>query len=388
MTEQAVARRALPSPETKGSNGPAIRQVDGPAAQRVAMIGNALNTAPRVVAQRALAERLSAGSGVVQRVSIMGPIRWPAYRGGLAGEQDCNAIWTTEARTTIHNTVNAQGQITHRRITLHTYNNGAWHALGSVTMDRSQVPVAGPLMPGAAPMTTFDDSHLTLHTAAAGGAGNAGVATHLFPAVLQWINHNLRGVQQISMNPAGGAASKATIETLSARLGTAPEHAAAGVARAARKLAGGVGIGSTAPHGGALNTWDSRLNNEHLHDLHALEGAQAGLHVTADGMTIAGPGDPNELLNLQAQRNYFTGAGAPAFTHLPGHPAAAYFGAARGLTDPAIAADPKAAARILRIARLSVRSGAAGTGHALDAGYQISLTGNALAHVLPTATQP
>ena len=336
----------------------------------------------------------------------MSRYRWGAYFAGLPNNQvRCDAIDTGEARTTMKETVNAHGEITHRIIRLHAYANDAWGEVGTVTMDRARVPVQGPLPPGAPPLPDrFDDSQLTLHTAAAGGAGNAGVATHLFPAVLAWIDRNLRGVQQLNMNPAGGAASKSVIADLGQRLGNPADHAHANTARAARKTAeiaarnaaahGGpavVGIGSGAG-AGALNTWDTRLNTEHAHDLQSLDASpHAGLTVSADGMSLAGPALAGDIAAMQAQRDFFANTLAALVPHPvinAAHPAAAHFQAAAALTNVAIAADPRSAALILRMARLSSRSGALGTGGALDAGYQITLGGAALTHLMPHATGP
>ena len=135
------------------------------------------------------------------------------------------------------------------------------------------------------------------------------------------------------------------------------------------------------------NTWDARLNEEHIRDLHALEHAPAGLWMMADGATLAGPGDPQELANLQQLRDHFVNRPPTDLSRDPTHPASAYFATARALTDQDIAANPKAAARLLRIARLSTRSGPTGTGGTIDPGYQIRLSGPALADVLPQATQ-
>jgi hypothetical protein len=227
----------------------ALHQSPRGSAQR--RVNAAIEHSPRAVAQR------QAAGGVVQ-LSLRSRYEWSGYVGGLANNAvTCDAIDTGEARTTLELTHNAQGDITHRIIRLHTWADDAWGAIGSVTMDRSPMPVAGPLMPGAAPLGIggYDDAELTLHTAAPAG-GNAGVATHLFPAVLGWINRNLRGVRQVSMNPA----------------------AAGGPAV--------VPIGGGAGPGMALNTWDTRLNTEHLHDLASLDaGPRAGLSVNADAMS-------------------------------------------------------------------------------------------------------
>jgi hypothetical protein len=202
--------------------------------------------------------------------------------------------------------------------------------------------------------------------------------------VLQWIDANLRGVQRINMNPAGGAASKSIIETLAGRLGDPGLHALANQARTARRNAGGAPIGSGAG-AGALNTWDTRLNNEHLHDLQSLDAAPQGLAITGDAMTLAGPAPPGEIQTLRMQRDWFVNRPGGDLTRNVNHPAADHFEAARALTDHAIAGDPRSAAQILRIARLSSRSGANGTGGLLDAGYQIALSGTALAQVMPLA---
>ncbi|MEK8034499.1 DUF4157 domain-containing protein [Ideonella sp. DXS29W] len=361
------------------------------------------STPDAAVQRRAIVQR---AAGEVTQLSFMSRWRWGDYFTAL-GHLRCDAIDTGEARTTMEETVNAQGDVTHRIVHLHTYTNDAWGEVGTVTMDRSPRPaVQGPLPfgGGALPGPGYDDRELTLHTAAAGGAGNAGVATHLFPAVLAWIDRSLHGVQQLNMNPAGGAASKSVIAELGARLGDPTSHGHANTARATRKAAevaarnaatlGGpavVGIGAAAG-AGALNTWDTRLNTEHDHDLRSLDASpHAGLSVSADGMTLAGPAAPADIATMQAQRDFFANTLAlvvPDPVINAAHPAAAHFQAAAALTNMVIAADPRSAARILRMARLSSRSGAAGTGGALDAGYQITLGGAALQHLMPNATGP
>ncbi|CAM3789124.1 hypothetical protein VA7868_00448 [Vibrio aerogenes CECT 7868] len=348
---------------------------------------------PRSIIQKKIQEigsisaQTNVDMGVVQR-SIMSRYRWGAYFAGLPNNQArCNAIDTGEARTTIRNIANANGDITNRVITLHVWQNNAWGNIGTVTIDRSpRAATQGPLLPGAPalPGAGYDDSELTLHTAAAGG-GNAGVATHLFPAVLRWINANLRGVQQLNMNPAGGAASKSVIEQLGGSVGRAHEHGVANIDRANRRNAGGPPIA-----GGNLNTWDTRLNAEHLHELESLDNGLAGLSLSADGMSLAGPAAPADIAAMQAQRDYFANtltAGVDPVVN-NAHPDAAYFQAAGALTNVMIAADPRAAARLLRMARLTSRSGAHGRGGAPDAGYQINMTGAALAHIMPNAVQP
>lgn len=324
---------------------------------------------------------------IVQR-SIMSRYRWRTYFAGLPNNQViCNAIETGEARTTLRNITNVNGNVTNRVITLHTWQNGAWHNIGTVTIDRSPRAAAqGPILPGAAPLpgANYGDRELTLHTAAAGG-GNAGVATHLFPAVLRWINSNLRGVQQINMNPAGGAASKSVIEQLAGSVGAVHEHGLANVARTNRR---GAGSGQIA--GGNLNTWDTRLNDEHFHELESLDGGLAGLSVSADGMSLAGAAAPADIIAMQAHRDYFAntllGGVDPVVNNA--HPGFATFQAAGALTNAAIAAAPRISARILRRARLSSRSGALGRGGGGDAGYIINMTGAALAHMMPNAVQP
>lgn len=317
----------------------------------------------------------------VAQLSLTSRWRWSGYLQGLPNNAvTCDAIDTGEARTTIEATLDAHGNVKKRTIRLHTYTNDAWRELGSVTIDRARVQPQGPMPGGGLMPPIYDDHELTLHTAAAGGAGNAGVATHLFPAVLQWIDRNLRDVQQINMNPAGGAASKTVIADLGRHVGDAQLHGQANAARATRKQAGGPAIG-----GGNLNTWDTRLNDEHVHDLHSLDTGLAGLTIHGDGMRLAGTFDPNDLLDLQAQRDWFVAQAHDHLTRDANHPAAAYFQAARALTDNAIAGDPKAAARLLRIARLSSRSGANGRGRDVDAGYIIGLSGLALARILPHA---
>ncbi|MFS2108565.1 DUF4157 domain-containing protein [Sphingomonas sp. Sphisp140] len=324
---------------------------------------------------------------VVQGFKFMAGPRWLTYKGTLQNEQACNAIDTWEAKTTMQLTRDGNGQVTHRRITLHAYQNDAWHAVGSITMDRTGVqPMGAADQHGNQPPLVYDDSELTLHTAAAGGAGNAGVATHLFPAVLRWIDANLHGVHRINMNPLGGAASKSVIENLSARLGDPTEHATANAARAVRKQAGGPGIGSAGA--APINTWDARLNDEHLHDLHALQvAAPGGLHISGDGVTIVGPATPHDQGNMQLLRDYFVNRPPGDLTRDVNHPAHGYFEAARALTNVYIANHPQAAARILRIARLASRSGATGHGGTIDPGYQIAVSGNALTTVLPNASQ-
>ncbi|WP_266168316.1 DUF4157 domain-containing protein [Dyella subtropica] len=344
--------------------------------------------------------------GDVAQLSIMSRWRWGDYFRGLPNNQRiCDAIDTGELRTTIEDVTNAHGRVTNWIIRLHAYANNAWGAIGSVTIDRSQVqaPVQGPLLPGAAPLAPmYDNRVLTLHTAAPAG-GNAGVATYLFPAVLGWIDRNLRGVQEINMNPAGGAASKSVMAELGQRLGDPAGHLNAVASRNARKNAetqarlaaaqGGpavVGIGSGAGVN-ALNTWDTRLNDEHMDDLISLDQTPyTGLDIQADGMTLAGTVDPNDINNMQLTRDYFANRmngpiADPIVNAL--HPAAHYFQAAAALTNGAIAAAPRAAAQTLRMARLTSRSGALGIGGALDAGYQIRMSGNALARVLPHAIQ-
>ena len=377
----------------------------------------AIGQSPRNIAQReqmaaiqhsarAAAQR-QATSGVAQ-LSFMSRLRWGAYVAGLPNNQvTCDAIDTGEVRTTLQVTQNALGDITHRIVRMHSYTNDAWGEIGSVTMDRSAAAgVHGPLMPGAAalPGPGYDDAELTLHTAAAGGAGNAGVATHLFPAVLGWIDRTLRGVQRLNMNPAGGAASKSVIADLGGRLGNPGDHANANAARVARKnaeaaarLAAAAGGPAVVPIGSgagaaALNTWDTRLNAEHVNDLMSLDAAPlAGLTVSADNMSQAGPAQPADIAAMQAHRDNFVNALAAVPAHPvinAAHPGAAHFQAAAALTNVNIAANPRAAARTLRMALLSSRSGAAGIGGGLDAGYQITLSGPALAHAMPGATRP
>ncbi|WP_145062511.1 hypothetical protein [Engelhardtia mirabilis] len=168
---------------------------------------------------------------MIQR-SIMSRYRWGTYFAALPGNPIlCPAVNTGEARTTLSNVTDGAGRISGRVITLHAYTNDAWGQVGSVTIDRFAVRM-GPAGAGQmAPIVGYDDSHLNLHTAAAGGAGNAGLATVLFPAVMRWIDRNLRGVQHLSMAPAGGAASKAIIAALGGAVGEAGSHAAARAAR-------------------------------------------------------------------------------------------------------------------------------------------------------------
>jgi hypothetical protein len=348
-----------------------------------------------------------AHAAIVQRFSLLATVRWPGYLASLPNNPEaCDAIDTNEARTTLELLRDGHGNITNRIIRLHTYTNGAWGELGSVTMDRFLVPFFGPLPHGVvAPPPRYDDSDLMLHTAAAGGAGNAGVATHLFPAVLGWIDRNLRGVQNIHMNPAGGAASKAVIAELGTRLGDPTDHANADTARRSRKTtentaraaaaAGGpafVPIGSTAGAAGPLNTWDHRLNDEHMFDLASVANSPfAGLEVNADAMPLAGAAPTaNDILTMRQHRTNFAAAMAGGAHPIinAAHPAAVDFQVAAGLTDAVIDASPLVAARILRRALLSSRSGPAGTGGAGDPGYQITLGGAALSHVLPRATMP
>ena len=113
----------------------------------------------------------------------------------------------------------------------------------------------------------------------------------------------------------------------------------------------------------------------------------AGLSITGDNMTLAGAAHPANQLAMQGHRDHFTGLGAGHFTNNAAHPAAGIFAAARALTNGQIAAHPEQAARILRMAKLSERAGAGGTGDQGDAGYIMSLTGNALTQVLPNASQ-
>jgi hypothetical protein len=107
--------------------------------------------------------------------------------------------------------------------------------------------------------------------------------------------------------------------------------------------------------------------------------------------SLAGPALAGDILNMQAQRDFFvnTLAAVPAHPVInAAHPEAASFQVAAALSDALILASPRAAAQTLRMALLTSRSGAAGTGGGLDAGYQIRLAGPALAHVMPRATRP
>ena len=165
------------------------------------------------------------------------------------------------------------------------------------------------------------------------------------------------------------------------RAAASPHTAAAGGGPAVVAIGSGAGAN-------ALNTWDTRLNEEHLHDLASLNAAPlAGLSVGADGMTLAGPAAQADIPAMRAQRDFFrdTMNGADPVINAE-HPNAAYFQAAAALTDDAIDAEPRTAAMMLRMARLTSRSGVLGTGGGLDAGYQITLGGAALARLMPQAT--
>ncbi|QDU65674.1 hypothetical protein [Engelhardtia mirabilis] len=110
--------------------------------------------------------------------------------------------------------------------------------------------------------------------------------------------------------------------------------------------------------------------------------------LSADGMRLAGPAAAGEAAVLRVQRDALLAHPPGHLTRDVNHPGRAYFETARALSDAVIAADPRSAARVLRLALLSSRSGADGRGEIPDPGQQIEVEGAALGRVFPHATQP
>lgn len=123
---------------------------------------------------------------------------------------------------------------------------------------------------------------LMFHTQSNGG--NVGVATILFPKVLEWVSTERGKLDfcEIQMNPAGGAASKTVIGLLSKQLGEEEHYRKANNARDRRKAA-------NIPLPDDPNKWSEAYNEEFAEYFYSLKSLGfEGLTIGSEGFNLIG----------------------------------------------------------------------------------------------------